>query len=129
TYTLLDWQSRADSPTVDGQAAMWSTVVGTSAAMTITVTNNNGGFGELHQALRITVLTGADTTSPIGAHGKAGSASAASIAQNYTAQATGGWGFIAASDWDALPAMSAGTGCTLDGSAVIPTNQLTYGFL
>lgn len=129
-YTLIDWQSRNDSPTVDGQAATWWANVGTSAAMTITTTNNvTGGNLELQQALRIVVLTGADTTTPIGAHGKAGSASAALIAQNYTAQATGGWGFISAADWDALPAMSAGTGCTLDGSAVIPTNQLTYGFL
>jgi len=40
-------------------------------------------------------MTGADTTTPAGAHGKSGSASAASIAQSYTAQSTGGWGFIA----------------------------------
>lgn len=127
TYTLLDWQSRADSPTKDGQAACWWAQVGSSAAMTVTVTNQaSSGFREA--ALRVAVITGHDTGTPIGAHGKAGSASAASIAQSYTAQATGGQGFIAATDWDALAAMTAGTGCTLEGSGT-PGGAVTYGFV
>jgi hypothetical protein len=127
TYTLLDWQSKADTPTKDGQAACWWAPITTGAAMTVTVTNQaSSGFREA--ALRVAVLTGHDTGTPIGAHGKAGSASAASIAQSYTAQATGGQGFIAATDWDALAAMTAGTGCTLEGSAS-PGSAFTYGFV
>lgn len=127
TYTLLDWQSRSDTPTKDGQAACWWAQVGSSAAMTVTVTNQaTSGFREA--ALRVAVITGHDTGTPIGAHGKAGSASAGSIAQSYTAQATGGQGFISVCDWDALGAMTAGTGCTLEGSAS-PGSAFTYGFV
>lgn len=129
-YTLIDWSHRGDGPTTDGQAADWW-AVSNGSTLTITVTagvsgSNNGG------ALSVTVLTGADTTTPIGAHGKSGSTSAASIAQNYTAQATGGWGFIADCDWDLKGAQTAGTGCTLsggaDGSADVGT-LITYGFV
>lgn len=131
TYTLLDWQSRADSPTRDGQAACWWAVVGSSAAMTVTVTNqSNPANAADHAALHVTVITGQDAVTPIGAHGKSGSASAASIAQSYTAQATSGWGFIGVCDWDVKGAETAGTGCTLTngGSASIST-FITYGFL
>jgi hypothetical protein len=127
TYTQTDWQSRANSPTVNGQAAAWWAVVGSSAAMTVTVTN---GDSTNHQAaLAVVVLTGQHAT-PIGAHSKSGSASAASIAQSYTAQATGGWGFLVSCDWDALGTDTAGTGCTLlpSGSGTIPTTQISYAF-
>jgi hypothetical protein len=129
TYTLLDWKSRADSPATDGQAAQWTAVVGSSAAMTVTVTSGttNHGGNERASALKVWVLTGADTTG-VGAHGKSGSASAGSIAQSYTAQATSGWGFITDCDWDEKGAQTAGTGCTSDGSANLGT-AITYGFL
>ena len=127
TYTLVDWQSRADSPTRDGQAATWWAVVGSSAAMTVTVTNA-ASSGNRHAALRVEVITGADTTTPIGAHGKTGSVNTAAIAQSYTASATSGWGRIVATDWDAGAAMTAGTGCTLEGSGT-PGSAVTYGFV
>jgi hypothetical protein len=126
TYTLTDWQSRANSPTVDGQAAAWWANVGSSAAMTVTTTINVGTDNEKQQALGTIVLT--DTSTPtVGAHGKSGSTSAASIAQSYTATATGSWGFIVVTDWDALGSMTAGTGCTLIGTGTIPTTQISYG--
>lgn len=126
SYTLIDWQSRNDAPTVDGQAAHWW-ATGAGASMTVTVTNGaSSGFRAA--ALRVLVLTGHDTVTPIGAHGKSGSASAASIAQSYTAQVTGGQGFIAVCDWDVVGAQTAGTGCTLEGSANI-TTDITYGFV
>lgn len=126
TYTLIDWSHRADTPAADGQAAQWWAVVSSSAAMTITVTGgvasaDNGG------AIKVTVLTGADTVTPIGAHGKSGSTSASSIAQSYTATASNGWGFLADLDWDVKGAQTAGTGCTSDGSANVGT-LVTYGF-
>lgn len=128
TYTLLDHHSRADSPAVDGQCAQWSGVVGTSAAMTVTVTAGTGTT--VHGgALHITVLTGQHAT-PIGAHGKSSSTSAASIAQSYTAQATSAWGFIGVTDWDLKGAETAGTGCTLtNGGSGNAGTEISYGFV
>lgn len=131
TYTLLDWQSRSDSPTKDGQAAQWWAKVGTSAAMTVTVTNVVGGAAtERQAALHVTVITGQDGTTPIGAHGKSGSASASSIGQSYTASATSGWGFLAYCDWDDKGAATAGTGCTLtNGGSGSIAGVISYGFI
>lgn len=126
TYNLIDWSSRSDSPACNGQSAAWWAKVTSGAAMTITVTAVAAGLqgGAVH----VTVLTGA-AASPIGAHGKSASTSASSIAQNYTAQATGGWGFIVTSDWDLIGAESAGTGCTLtDGGSANAGSEITYGF-
>lgn len=125
SYSLIDWQSRNDAPTVDGQAAHWW-ATGAGASMTVTVTNGaSSGFRAA--ALRVVVFTGHDTVTPIGAHGKAGSASASAIAQGFTAEATGSQGFIGVCDWDVIGVESAGTGCTLEGSANV-TTDITYGF-
>lgn len=126
TYTQIGWKHRSVSPTVDGQAAMWWAVVGSSAAMTVTVTTGTGS-GARQGALKVWVITGADTTTPIGASGATGSTSAAAIAQNYTASATSGWGFLTVCDWDLKGAETAGTGCTVDGSANI-LSDITYAF-
>jgi len=127
TYSITDWKHRGDgAPTVFGQAASWTATVASSAAMTITVTSG-AASGDRTAALKVTVLNGADTSSPVGAHGKSGSSSAASIAQSYTAQATGGWGFLTVTDFDQLGAETAGTGTTVIGSANVSTS-ITYGF-
>jgi hypothetical protein len=127
TYNLVDWVSAADTGR-DSQAATWWALVGAGGSMTVTVTNNSSG-GFVHAGLHVTVLTGQHAT-PIGAHGKAGSGSAAAIAQSYTAQATGGWGFIVDCDWDALGAQTAGTGCTLtNGGSGTIAGQISYGFV
>jgi hypothetical protein len=129
TYTLTDWQSSADSPTVNGQAATWWAVVGSSAAMTVTVTSGTAS-GHRASAVHVTVITGQDTVTPVGAHGKSGSASAATIAQTYTASATGGQGFIIETDWDALGTATAGTGCTTtNGGASTIAGQISYAFI
>lgn len=127
TYTLLDFQSRASAPTVDGQAASWWAVVGASTAMTVTVTSQSISGNRL-AALNVTVMTGQNVSTPIGAHGKSGSASTSSIAQSYTAQATNSWGFIGVLDWDVAGPETAGSGCTLEGSANIGIGD-TYGFV
>lgn len=127
TYTLIDWVSAADTGR-DSQAAQWWALVGAGGAMTVTVTNNSTG-GFVHAGLNVVVYTGQHAT-PIGAHGKAGSGSAASIAQSYTAQADSGQGHIAVCDWDALGAETAGTGCTLtNGGSGTIAGQISYGFL
>lgn len=125
TYTLSGWRSRADgSPTVNGQAALWTAEVATSAAMTVSVTCS---LAEL--AMKVWVFTGQDPVNPLGAFGEAGSASASAVAQSYTAQATSGWGVGAICDWDALGAHTAGTGCTLDGTGNVGGGQISYSFV
>lgn len=129
TYTSRGWQSRADSPTKDGQAAQWTAPVATGAAMTVTVTNGaSSGFREA--ALRITVLTGQDA-SPIGTNGKGGSASSGALAQSVAGTADGSQAFGAATDWDALGSMTAGTGCALNpaGATGTPGGAVSYGFV
>ncbi len=125
-WLLNDWQSHADAPTVDGQAAAWWAFAPNAASMTVTVTNG-AASPDRQAALALQVITGADTRGPIGAHGKAGSASAASIAQSYTATRNDSWGFLVVCDWDLKGPMSAGAGTTLIGSADIGT-AITYGF-
>lgn len=127
SYTLIDHVSRADSPACNGQAAHWW-AVSNGSAMTITVTAVNSGLQG--GAVSVTVLTGQHPTTPIGAHGKAASTSAASIAQNYTAQGTNSLGFIGVSDWDTLGAETAGTGCTLtNGGSGSAGSEISYGFI
>jgi hypothetical protein len=128
TYNLIGWRSHADAaPVVAGQTAMWWAWVTTSAAMTVTVTS---GAATTYRAseLQVIVITGADPLDPIGASGKAGSAGpVSSFAQNYTAEATSGWGFLTVSDWDASGTATGGTGCTAIAAGTVPSSQFSYG--
>lgn len=129
TYNLIAWQSRSDAPTRDGQAAAWRAAVTAGGSMTVTVTNQaSSGFREA--ALCVRVLTGHDTGDPLGASGKAGSASTAAISQNYTAESTGGLGFLVATDWDALGNMTVpgGGAYTLEGTGG-PGGAFNYAFV
>jgi hypothetical protein len=125
TYALQGWQSRADSPTVDGQCAIWTAVIASSAAMTVTVTNNAGA--NLGGTLKIRAWTDGANTPGVGAKGKAGSTSASSIAQSYTAVSTGGQGCIVVCDDDEKGAETAGTGCTMDASGIVSAHN-AYGY-
>lgn len=130
TYTLADWQSKADSPTKDGQSATWTAPIVTGAAMTVTVTNQaTSGFREA--ALRVTVITGQHATQN-GTHGKGGSASSGALAQSVTGTANGSQAFGAVSDWDAKGSMTAGTGCALNPASTgtgSPGGAFSYGFV
>lgn len=128
TYTQVSYRSRANDLSSNGQNATWWAVVGAGGSMTVTV-NNNAGSGGRSAALEVIVLTGQDPVDPIGAGGGATSTSAGSIAQSYTAESTGGWGFLSVCDWDDLGAMTAGSGCTFatGGTASLP-GQISYGF-
>jgi len=126
TYTMLDSGHRPDSPTAEGQVTTWVAQVASSAPMTVTVTT--GALSpNRHAALCVLVITGADAT-PVGAHGKSSSLSAASIAQNFTGTASGSWGFIVVNDWAATGVETAGTGCTVIGSNNIGAPDISYGF-
>lgn len=127
TYLLGDWKRKADAaPNVSGQAAFWTAPVASSAAMTVTVTTG-AASGERVSSLTVQVLTGADTVTPVGAHGKSGSTSAASIAQAYTAAASGGQGFIAVCDPGTTGPETGGAGTTVIGSGTILSN-ISYAF-
>lgn len=126
TYNLVGWNSRVDSPATNGQAAMWTANVVTSAAMTISVTNNDPS-DPTDNSLDVWVVTGQDA-SPIGAFGKASSTSASSIAQSYTAQATSGQSFMVVCDWDAKGNQTAGSGCTMDATGTFP-GIISYGYV
>lgn len=130
TYTLSDWQSRADTPTTDGQAAAWTAPVITSAPMTVTV-NNNAASPNRHADLQVLVLIDANGRPTVGAHGKSGSTSASIITQSYTAQATGGLGFLSMCDWNAVGVPVPGTDCSIvrPGSVGTIPAQISYGQL
>jgi hypothetical protein len=123
-YTLGDFQSNDVSPNVDGQVATWTAPIVTSAPMTITVTAGAGTSNHAG-ALYVAVLTDGGSLPRPGAHGKSGSASASSIAQSYTAQATSGQGFIITCDWSALGNETAGTGCSIESTGS-PGSQISY---
>lgn len=126
TYTQQVWRSRVDgSPVVDGHCAIWTAPVTSSASMTVTMTS---GGGSLEKACRVWVITGQHPVNPIGLVGKTASASASSIAQNYTALSSLGQGFMCVLDWSALGNMTAGAGCTLDGTGSVGAGQISYGF-
>jgi hypothetical protein len=126
TYTQQVWRSRVDgSPVVDGHCAIWTAPVTSSASMTVTITS---GGGSLEKACRVWVITGQHPVNPIGLVGKAASASASSIAQNYTALHSLGQGFMCVLDWSALGNMTAGAGNTLDGTGSVGAGQISYGF-
>jgi hypothetical protein len=125
-WVRTDWQSQADAPGSNGQAAAWIGVVITSTSMTITVTSGSVS-GERTAALAPRVYTGADTVNPLGAHGKSGSLGATSIAQAYTALATNGLGLLSNCDFAAVGVETAGTGTTRIGSALVGSN-FDYGF-
>src|SRR6185369_14163460 len=126
TYSLQDWKSRADSPARDGQAADWTAPVGTGAAMTVTATNGTA-TANAQAALQVVVVTGQDSVTPVGQHGKSGSASTSTVTISYTATVTGSQGFVAITDWDDKGAMTGGSNATIISSASIP-GQISYGF-
>jgi hypothetical protein len=118
TYTLAQWQS-----TVSGQAAIWTAPVGSSAAMTVTVTNNDTGTFK-DAALKVAVLTdGGQPT--VGTSSKGTGPTSTTIPMAYTATVTGSWGFAVISDWDAAATQSGGTGTTLISTGT--TSDINWG--
>lgn len=122
TYTLQQWERRGSTASVNGQAAIWTAPVATSAAMTITVTNGTAN----DNSVKVLVIT--DSSQPtVGTSSKNGQSTGTTVAMSYTATAAGSWGFSVISDWDGVATETAGTGTTLIGSALVNTNY-TYGF-
>lgn len=124
TYTLINHRNRGDTLPVSGssgQAAMWRAVVTTSAAMTITTTTS-AASGNRQQAFLPLVLTGVDTTTPVGTVGE-NSIATGSLSQAVTGTAAGSLAIVAWSDWQVgSTTFTAGTGCTVAGSSTMGGN-------
>lgn len=117
TYTLLAHNRRADINNANSAVAVWSAVVPTSQAMTITATEFSAGL-TVACALKVQVWTDSSGSAPgTGAVVKGATVSAiTSLAAQFTATATGSRGIIGWSDWDTnAGTVTAGTGCTLTG--------------
>lgn len=132
SYTLLDWENYGDPGGSSGQSASWVASVTSGAAMAITVTSGVSGL-DRQAALSVRLFTGADSSTPAGAHGEAGAGfGTSSISQSYLAQCTNGWGHLAVCDYDATGSMTAGAGCTFtgagNGTGTI-VGAVSYGFL
>ena len=116
TYTLVQFATSSSAgANVGGQAAIWTAVAPASpSAMTITVTDNDGTTGFADSGLQVWVLTGANTSSPVGSSGIGKlSPAATAVAQNYTGAGNGGMGFLVGSDWNAAAtSITAGSGCS-----------------
>lgn len=126
TYTRHEWWSRHDTG-LFGQVAVWTAPVGVGTSMTVSVTNNDGA-GARQCAVKVYVITGQDFAVWVGVHAGGSSDSTNAVAASYTASADNSQGFLVFSDWDCAGIGTAGSGTTMDGSAIIPTNQLGYGF-
>jgi len=127
TYNLRQWKTRATAPTANGQVAIWTAPVVSGGAMIVSVTTGTAS-GNQQTALKVWVVTGQDSVTPVGTNGKNASTSASSISQSYTGAGTGGWGFLVTCDWSALGSFTAGTGCTVDATGTVPTTQFSYAF-
>jgi hypothetical protein len=128
TYTQRVFAASTDTPAAGGGAAIYTAPVVTSAAMTVSVTTTSAGGGA-DTAAQVQVLTGGGTTPTVGANGKANiTTSGTAVSCSYTGTGAGSWGFSAVSDWNATGTMTAGTGCTMIGTAGTFTGLISYGF-
>lgn len=133
SWTQDVWDNVATgSPSVDSQAGIWHAVlVGASpGSSTVSVTNGATGTAVDGAALRVLVLTGHDPTSPVGAFGGNRQDGGNTITQNYTAEITGGQGFMVVSDWNAgdTSSWAPASGCTIIDRGTI-TGEISYAFL
>lgn len=83
----------------------------------MTVTAGSTGTAATGCAIKVLVFTDSDGGTPtVGASVESGtSSSVPSFAQAFTAMRTGSLGVVAVTDWNALGAPTAGTGCTTTG--------------
>lgn len=129
TWTLINHITATDAPfgTI-GQAAHWWARVGSSTAMTVTVTNN-AETNFRASAMKVNVVTGAVASgSPIGASGENAVETSSTVSQNYTATEDDSMGFLAVADWDVTGNMTAGTGETLIATGSPGPSHMSYGF-
>ena len=110
TYSLVKQVGNLSN---DAQTTVWSSSsIGTSAAMTVSASYKNSGSASdtgTPTLLRVLVITGADTTAPIGANGGARGRTT-NVNTSYSSTVNGSWGWMGYADWSAsgIPSVPAG---------------------
>lgn len=132
TYSLVQLcnPSTAGITTIGGQAAIWTAPVTTSAAMTVTVTNQ-AASGDRQAGLLVQVLTGANNLSPVEVSGVGHHTPAGIYNQSYTPTVSSGTGFLCVVDWpnntSSLP--TAASGSTLITGSFVQSNGISAHWL
>lgn len=99
TWTEIQARSIADSGGLDGEASAYYTLLPTGRtgmSVTATITNQAQSL-----SMKVYVITGHDTTAPIGASGEGSSATNNITPTIYTATTANSLGFAVANDWNA----------------------------
>lgn len=98
TWTLWKYRDQYSSGGQVGMAAIWTAPVAASSAMTVTATWSFANYG----GLKVFVVTGADTASPVGAIGEGSSATNNITPTVYTSTVANSRAFGIAADWSGL---------------------------
>jgi hypothetical protein len=131
TYTQIQQVGNLNN---DVQVTLWkSSPVLSSVAMTVSASYTEASAGTYPDMLRVLVFTGADTSSPIGAHGGA-RGQTTRINVSYVSTRSGSWGWLGYSDWtqSGIPTVTGAESvdasyevASQDSYAVIKQNALT----
>lgn len=113
TYNLEGTYGPVDAGGYGAPVYLYSAVVGSSQAMTVSVTQESA-----HAAMmKVLVVTGADTSNPVGAitghTNDFADPTNGPITDSYTSTRDTSWGWMLYGDWNAAGAPTAGTGQTV----------------
>jgi hypothetical protein len=113
-YELLKHGRRSDgNPTCDRNVSVFTAVVTTSQAMTITVTNSSTSSGAAQSTIKVWVMVDDSGAVPqVGASAKGAQNSGTAVAAAYAALATGSMAVGIVDDWDAAGVPTAGSNTT-----------------
>jgi len=123
TFTQINYRSKNDAAGANGQAAMWyATISSAPGPMTVTVANN-ATSGNRHARLRVKVLSGVDTASPIASSGEGTDSSGGLDGLSYVSAVANSVGIASVSDWDVSSStFTAAAGTTIDDSASVASS-------
>jgi len=106
---------------------LYTATVITSQSMTVTATQSNYGTSASYAYMKVLVVTGVNTSSPVGANG-GGRGAAGVISDPYVSTTNNSWGWLLYADWNAAAIPTAGASQTLDDSYFI-AGQDTYALI
>lgn len=101
TWTAINERDPGDAGALQGHASAWYAQLPVGRALTVTAATNDTSDPR-HHSLKVYVVTGHSTTSPIGAMGEGSSATNDITPTIYTSTVDGSLGFGTADDWNAL---------------------------
>ncbi|OGJ56683.1 hypothetical protein A3D88_02805 [Candidatus Peribacteria bacterium RIFCSPHIGHO2_02_FULL_52_16] len=102
TWTNIVERDKGDAGAEDGHASAWYALQPTSQSMTVSVTRTAGLGGTERISFKVYVITGHDTSDPIGASGENSSTTNNITPTIYTSTVNNSRGFGCATDWNAL---------------------------